>query len=126
LQIIEKVTHPNYDPSRKDNNIGLVKLENKIEFTDYRRPACLYTNQEVLPAEMVATGWGKTENGTLSKDLLKVTLVEVPIDECKKKYNSLRSPSLPYALNLTYKFCAGERKTRADPCKVGTWYLHLY
>jgi len=111
LQIIEKISHPKYEQDKKDYDIALLKLERKIKYTDYRRPACLYRKQE-LPAEMVATGWGKTENGTLSQDLLKVTLPEVPFVECNKYYK------YSVSLNPKYMFCAGGLNTGADTCQV--------
>jgi len=117
LQIIENFSHPKYEANKVYYDIALLKLERQIKFTDYRRPACLYRKQ-VLPAKMVATGWGKTGNGTFSKDLLKVNLTEVPIDECKKYYNSVESPSLPDGLNPKHMFCAGGGNTGADTCEV--------
>jgi len=72
--------------------------------------------KKAVPAEMVATGWGKTENVTLSKDLLIATLREVPIVECQKYYTS--SATLPYGLIPKFMFCAGGRNTGADTCQV--------
>jgi len=67
---------------------------------------------------MVAWGWGDTKNGTLSKDMRKVTLREMPFDECKNHYKSRIDASLSDGLNPTHMFCAGGRNA-ADTFQVG-------
>jgi len=50
----------------------MIKLEEKIEFDNFRRPACLQVNKGFQGNEVIATGWGKTENNRQSDALLKV------------------------------------------------------
>lgn len=64
---IDQITiHPNYNPSTKHNDIGLVKLRDKVVLSANVKPACL--PQPVNRLEMgnnqsllTAAGWGLTE-----------------------------------------------------------------
>lgn len=45
-------THESYDPSTKQNDIALVKLERSVEYNQYVRPLCL-PNIDVKPNETI-------------------------------------------------------------------------
>lgn len=55
---------------------------------------------------MVVTGWGYTEKGSKSPELLKAELPIVPIKECQMKYKIVQ---------LNSQICAGG-KTTSDSC----------
>jgi len=63
-------THPNYNTFTLHNDLALVHLPVKVEFTDTIRPVCLPTYSDVgdamdhLPA--VASGWGKPTDSASS------------------------------------------------------------
>lgn len=45
-------THESYDPSTKQNDIALIKLDRSIEYDDYVRPLCL-PSIEAKPNETI-------------------------------------------------------------------------
>ncbi|TSW75982.1 Serine protease 27 [Bagarius yarrelli] len=50
--------HPSYDPQTKENDIALLRLQQKVTFTDYIRPVCLASQDSVLDSTSWLTGWG--------------------------------------------------------------------
>ena len=41
IPVSRTILHPNYDNFNLANDIALLKLSQKVSFTDYIRPACL-------------------------------------------------------------------------------------
>ncbi|KAK7571064.1 hypothetical protein V9T40_014668 [Parthenolecanium corni] len=76
-------THESYDPSTKQNDIALVKLERSVEYNQYVRPLCL-PNIDVKPNETIfVAGWGATESeGEHSSVLLDVAIPVVDHNTC--------------------------------------------
>lgn len=62
--ISERISHPEYKPPAKYNDIGLIRIDSPVEFTRYVRPACLNTNHLISENLAVATGFGKLSYGT--------------------------------------------------------------
>lgn len=85
--------HPNYSPLTNKNDIGLIQLSSRIEFTPNIRPACLNfdVRDEQPYTDLIVTGWGVTKpGGSQSKILLKAILKTFPLAECTTtflKYN---------------------------------------
>lgn len=65
IPISQFTKHPSYKTSEKYNDIALIQLQNKIEFNEFVRPACL--NTEPLDTlhwkQAIASGFGKTQYG---------------------------------------------------------------
>lgn len=57
--------HPDYNPPAKYNDIALLKLDRKVQFTKFIQPACLYTNDTFRVNKTVATGWGSIDYGKI-------------------------------------------------------------
>ncbi|KAF2902218.1 hypothetical protein ILUMI_03968 [Ignelater luminosus] len=88
INIEETIAHPYFSRRTYNNDIGLIKLERDVAYTDYIRPICLpRRNLPVAPIGtlMTVTGWGTTENGTLSNVKLKVRLPLVSNEICQQK-----------------------------------------
>lgn len=84
--IIEIKKHPKHSFKQYDD-IGLLKLNKKMQFTPYVRPACLYPDYKVNVSSAIATGWGDVGFfGDKSADLLKVTLRFASFEECNKTF----------------------------------------
>jgi len=71
--VVESViSHPRYNRRTFDNDIAILRLKDRVSFTDYIRPVCLPS--EYLPLDeglpVIVSGWGKTED-TNRADLLK-------------------------------------------------------
>lgn len=58
VDIVERIKHPNFDPSSLYHDIALVRLERRITFNRYIRPACLADQFEMSSPRAFATGYG--------------------------------------------------------------------
>ena len=65
--IVERIRHPDYRPPGKYNDIALLKLDRRVQFNDFIRPACLYTSNHFTVSKTVATGWGRIDFGKTSE-----------------------------------------------------------
>lgn len=103
--------HESYKPTfqKKENDIALIRLKKRIEFTEWIKPICLPAasaeqNRDYAGVAMQVAGWGYTstdENASTSNMKMKATLFGVPQDHCVKKYRSRR-------MHLTAnQMCAG-------------------
>lgn len=65
IAVSSMVRHPGYQPPARYDDIGLLRLARKVQFTAAIRPACLFSgtreDQDQDPEPLVATGWGHTE-----------------------------------------------------------------
>ncbi|XP_063907843.1 serine protease grass-like [Zophobas morio] len=84
------ITHPEFSSRYLSNDIGLIRVSPIDLSQENSRPVCLplaesrdynFTNRNVFVA-----GWGITERGTPSPELLKVALPVVPLKECEDAY----------------------------------------
>ncbi|KAK4887599.1 hypothetical protein RN001_003870 [Aquatica leii] len=108
ISVIESITHPGFNLSTGFNDIGLLRLAENVDFTDYIRPICLPSSDFTdLDALRTIAGWGITEDGKSSDIKLKAQVPLVGNRQCSKK---LRIP-----LNEN-QFCAGGRD-RKDACR---------
>ncbi|XP_060654202.1 serine protease grass-like [Drosophila nasuta] len=68
---VEKIfKHENYVRLNGHNDIALIKLSRAVVFSRTIRPICLPTTDVNVNENFLVTGWGKTENQTLS-DVLR-------------------------------------------------------
>lgn len=73
--IEQKIPHEGYNEKNKNraNDIGLIRLDSEVTFTDYVRPICLPSSANsprTLPNErLFSAGWGRTST---SKNLFKI------------------------------------------------------
>ncbi|XP_029301697.1 mannan-binding lectin serine protease 1 [Cottoperca gobio] len=121
--------HPNFQPNNYNNDIALLRLKERVEFTELILPVCLPPphNQGDPPSPLpnslgVVAGWGisnfnaSSSSGdppTLTSDLLQyVKLPVVSQDECEASYTS-RSVSYNITDNM---FCAGFFEGGRDTC----------
>nr|XP_020515672.2 mannan-binding lectin serine protease 1 [Labrus bergylta] len=121
--------HPDFQPNNYNNDIALLKLTERVEFTELIRPVCLppLHNKGDPPAPLpnslgVVAGWGISNDNTssssgappsLTSDVLQfVKLPVVSQDECQASYAS-RSISYNITDNM---FCAGFFEGGRDTC----------
>lgn len=110
LNVIEIFEHPQYDKRKMNNDIGLLKLESPVKFSDRIIPICLASKPN-LPPKAVASGFGKTGgNEQSSLDLLKVTLEKFAQDDCQKPFGK--------AVSITNDtmICYGHHTEKKDTC----------
>ncbi|XP_033486236.2 mannan-binding lectin serine protease 1 isoform X1 [Epinephelus lanceolatus] len=127
--------HPEFQPNNYNNDIALLRLKERVEFTEFIRPVCLPPphSQDALPSPLpnslgVVAGWGisninasspsgdppmLTSDLGMTSDLLQyVKLPVVSQDECQASYTS-RSVSYNITDNM---FCAGFFEGGRDTC----------
>lgn len=116
--IVERIRHPDYKPPTKYNDIALLKLDRRVEFSDFIRPACLYTKDYFDVNKTVATGWGKIDFAEpLSDTLLKVAISIIDNKQCNDLY-SLDSPTRELSRGIASSMmCAGELRGGKDTCQ---------
>ncbi|KAH8268680.1 hypothetical protein KR026_011634, partial [Drosophila bipectinata] len=114
---VEKtILHDKYVPNSVDqrNDIALVRLKQSVTYTDYVRPICLPTSEQVrnnlfTGYSMDAAGWGLTENNQPSPIKLKISVDVWNLTSCQEKYSIFK-----IRLNETQMCAGGEH--RVDTC----------
>lgn len=108
--------HPDYKFPTNYNDIALLELEKAANLNIYVKPICLYTKPTIEPKGII-TGWGNTEHGEPSENLLKATVGSFAHDQCQKTFaNDLRA--LPRGLDENLQICYGSSKNSKDTCQV--------
>ncbi|KAF5298244.1 hypothetical protein FQR65_LT09755 [Abscondita terminalis] len=112
VKIKEEIPHPYYSKKTGNNDIGLLRLESDVTFTDYVRPICLPPTNLPNPTvntPMTVAGWGATENSRSSDIKLKVDIPLLKNDECNKLLKDFK----PITSN---QLCAGGQQGK-DSCQ---------
>ncbi|XP_043644989.1 serine protease grass [Drosophila teissieri] len=87
-------------------DIGLLRMNTSVTFSDYVRPICILVDAPVGPAPLFnVTGWGRNSNGEPQHRLQIATLIELPKERCRK---------LGKVLDESY-ICAGS--DHSDSCE---------
>lgn len=114
IKIKEKIRHPDYKPPSQYHDIALLRLEDKVVFNAWVRPACLPVDWPDVGSDnkAVATGWGLVdwaeEEG--SANLLKVTLNLVSHLSCNGSFfDGGASIELARGIENEWQMCAGEQ-----------------
>ncbi|CAG9768750.1 unnamed protein product [Ceutorhynchus assimilis] len=116
FKIIERITHPQYEPPAHYHDIAIVKLDQKPDLNLYVRPACIYTKRKAPGTRAIVTGWGKIQDGgDESKVLLKTILEYYDRDYCSKVFK--RQSSLKEGIRDDIMICAGFRNETRDACQ---------
>ncbi|XP_046998532.1 serine protease persephone-like [Schistocerca americana] len=110
--ISEVVLHPSYRKRQYYNDIALLRLDRRVEFSDAVFPACLNT-QDGDPPSFTAAGWGATNAaGTrMSSTLLKTTIYPFPLSDCQNAYKD----KFPKEIDSSI-ICAGDPEGKTDTC----------
>lgn len=133
------IQHEQFLFKEHKNDIAVVKLEQRITFSNKILPACLQTNRNDLHSsqELVVTGWGHTEGdaiylkfrlfsfsiifqntvegGTPSNILRKASLKTVDLETCQADF--LRSGSEPKDRINESQYCAADPDRNIDACR---------
>ncbi|XP_031632048.1 serine protease easter-like isoform X2 [Contarinia nasturtii] len=117
LPIADIIVHENYEPTSnlQNDDITLIRLRRRVEFTDYIRPICLpfgrhLKNQNLDRFPLFVSGFGKTEKGSKSDVKLKVEVDGFNWNRCNKLYR-ITGISL-----IQSQLCAGG-KAGEDSCQ---------
>ncbi|RVE47478.1 hypothetical protein evm_007889 [Chilo suppressalis] len=89
--ITQVYIYPEYSKSDTfKGDIALLQLQKPVQFSDFIRPICLPTTEEIIKQDNSSesvfwtAGWGKTEYERKSNIKQKLALNAVPIDYCRK------------------------------------------
>ncbi|KAJ9594346.1 hypothetical protein L9F63_014222 [Diploptera punctata] len=117
IAIKEVIVHPDFKTPAKYNDIALIRLENKAEFTEFVRPACLHVDMGIKDKRGIATGFGITDydKSTRSNHLQKVTLDFISPDECSKYFTN-GGAQVPEGIKDT-QVCSGVLSGGKDTCQ---------
>lgn len=118
--ITQRLKHPDYRPPSTYNDIGLLKLQRRMTFNRYIRPACLPDDAAITmtSSKAVATGWGLVENNTRSDSLLKVTLEIFSYADCNDTFLYDIGPRLRMGIVDVTQLCAGSHTDNKDTCNA--------
>nr|CAD7428580.1 unnamed protein product [Timema monikensis] len=85
--------HPQFDRKKLANDIGLIRLSRAADIsTEFIRPICLPVGEtqglSMEGKKLKVAGWGATESGTSSDDLLQTNVPVVPLSRCASIYQA--------------------------------------
>lgn len=117
-EISKIIRHPGYKWPAKYNDIALLQLKSKVQFSKYIRPACLNTEKSISSNILVASGWGRIEfAGDQSDILLKVGLNVINNQLCNRLYRlETKKKSIPKGIAQSM-LCAGDLNGGKDTCQ---------
>ncbi|XP_022919636.1 phenoloxidase-activating factor 1-like [Onthophagus taurus] len=108
------IPHPQYDDTSRDRlfDIGLVRLQRSVTYSDYIRPICLPSPNEraTVGNFLTVVGWGRTETGRYSPTKQKLLVPVVEPNRCAATFRTQRVTLRDSQL------CAGGEKDK-DSCK---------
>ncbi|KAJ8965354.1 hypothetical protein NQ314_004194 [Rhamnusium bicolor] len=119
IKVAQIIQHPNYNSPSTYNDIALLKLQRKVQFTKSILPACLNDafNVNLATNTLTAIGWGKTDfAGPTSDDLLKTELRIVQRNQCNRKYMGSSTEKLADGIRDATQLCAGD-EIEKDTCQ---------
>ena len=109
------IVHPKYDEKTLRNDISLIKLEKRVDFSKTIAPICLADNSmskinlDNVPA--VLTGWGSTNTKGPGSQLLKQGVISiVHKTKCREAYDNKAGEGVVTTLNI----CAGLEKGKKN------------
>lgn len=113
-----KMKHEGYNPKSFTNDIGLLVLEQRIQFTDLIKPICIPDTSELRANNFenynpFIAGWGDTEfRGPSASHLQVLQLPVVSNEYCKNAYSSYKAQVIDERV-----LCAGFKKGGKDACQ---------
>ncbi|KAF7283414.1 hypothetical protein GWI33_000655 [Rhynchophorus ferrugineus] len=102
--------HPKYSVATKQNDIGLIRLNEEVQFNDMISPICLpLANSYIFPGDkLTVAGWGLKSYTQVATTKQKVDLPVVATSECSLVFRNILKIKKG-------QFCAGG-EARKDSC----------
>lgn len=115
--IERKIPHPDYNPLAVEqyNDIALLRMAQRISYTDFVKPICLPRTQDLKVKETVGqklqvAGWGRTATARYSTIKQKVGVDGIDLQQCNSVYQQER------VVLLDRQLCAGGQLGK-DSCQ---------
>lgn len=108
--------HPKHRFRESYYDIALVRLKDKVNFSEVVRPACLWDDVNTNVSSVIATGFGRTDhfNQQGSDTLRKVQLDVMNLRECTRQFRGNRK----FKQGMTdQQLCVGSREGSRDTCQ---------
>lgn len=107
----EIIPHPKYTKLSRYNDIGLVRLKDKVKFIPYIRPACLPIDSTIPEGlqDLTAMGWGATgaSISPYNDVLIKVVLTYYNQTQCAEVYKNGGTNRFVHGIVEESQMCAG-------------------
>lgn len=113
MESTELFVHEGYDPNTLFNDVGLVKLPMDA-VGDNISPIAMATSGDFVDTPVRASGFGITEDGMQSADLLKVNLVTISNAECQQTYGTSNGLITENTLCVTWVDREGQNVCSGD------------
>ncbi|XP_076175605.1 chymotrypsin-2-like [Ptiloglossa arizonensis] len=103
-------THTGYDENLIIHDIGLILLNESIQFNERVRPIRLAPVNDISPNETaVVTGWGRLYyNGTVSNELQELNLTVISLEQCKLYFQTVTERQVCTLTKSSEGVCNGD------------------
>lgn len=118
IKVKEIILHPDMKLPQFYNDIALIKLDEKVTFGKFVRPACLYSGTDKSENDtVIITGWGAKRFGEyFSDDQMKVEMEIYSNEECNTTiYQAVTSI---FDKGVEAQLCVGSHNERKALCIV--------
>nr|XP_023017870.1 trypsin-3-like [Leptinotarsa decemlineata] len=116
IHIIKYIRHEKFkDMSPLHYDIGLLKLETPIPFSEIARPVQLPKASDGTPVNKtgIVVGWGDSGDGSITNDLRKLDVSVFDDAECLEDYDN---KTIGIFVDTDIEFCAGYRNGQKGAC----------
>ncbi|XP_055849083.1 serine protease 7-like [Episyrphus balteatus] len=115
MKIEATIPHPQYNESNRnrENDIGLIRLDEVVTYTKYIKPICLPSalgqpSSLTTGTNLIVSGWGDTTISRESYIKQKVFIPIIDFQECSEKYATRRIQL------ASSQLCAGDQSFRGS------------
>lgn len=116
---VKKITiHPHWNTDESNNELALLELTDDIQFNKIIRPVCLPTPNHQISPQLVAAGWGGSQdNIKFSRTPKKVDLSLVDSVKCSGDEHIIAVSDETESSNSSLRLCA-KVKGQAGSCLI--------
>ncbi|KAH8348084.1 hypothetical protein KR084_003875 [Drosophila pseudotakahashii] len=105
--------HTNYKPSEHLNDIGLLRLDRRVEYLAHIRPICIFVDERLRDqvntlTRFTTTGWGLTAANKSSNVLQTIEISRQPKELCSEIFNHTLTSDQICLGNNTGGLCTGD------------------
>ncbi|RWS26996.1 seminal fluid protein-like protein [Leptotrombidium deliense] len=114
--------HPDFNETYYYSDLALLRLNDRLEYTNNVRPVCLPSNSS-LSGQMIVTGWGKTEIKETSRAMVETVISEYPFDQCNEEWDGTLDETQFCAAEVGRDACVGDSGGPITKIIKGRYYV---